>query len=218
MQGKISELENAKGYLRCNCTTPEGRVSFPSVFQARSYTEGAVGRYQCTLIFSKSDAEAMEFIRALGKRIGEIAKAKWPALEASQIKKCLEDGDSAVFTTGPNAGQFKKDKYPDFENAWVLVCSKREDQGAPAVVGPDMQPIINAGDFYAGCYGRMSFQLYTAKKGDPRVAGGLNNLQKTRDGEPLGNAGSRPEDDFGPVAPPAQGGAAEVATDADIFG
>ena len=49
---------------------------------------------------------------------------------------------------------------------------------------------------YSGVYGRASINLYAFNSnGNKGIACGLNNLQKIRDGEPLGGK-SRAEDDF----------------------
>jgi len=218
MEGKIGPVEESKGTYRCSCTTPEGRVCFPSVFTARAMNAESKPRYSCTILLQKDDPAAMDFVRGLGKTITEMARSKWPDTSIDSIEKCLYDGDTSTFTSGPKAGQLRKNSYPEMEGCFVLTCNKREDSGAPAVVDQSVQPILNQGDFYAGCYGRMSFQLYTNSTGKLRVAGGLSNVQKTREGEPLGNAGSRPEDDFGPVSAPASGGEAEPASSSDIFG
>ena len=54
--------------------------------------------------------------------------------------------------------------------------------------------VVSSGD--AGVYGRASINFYAFNSnGNKGIACGLNNLQKVRDGEPLGGK-SRPEDDF----------------------
>ena len=61
---------------------------------------------------------------------------------------------------------------------------------APGVVDADRQPIIERSEVYSGVYGRASINFYAFNvNGNRGIACGLNNLQKIRDGEPLG----RPE-------------------------
>ena len=58
------------------------------------------------------------------------------------------------------------------------------------------QPIMERSEVYSGVYGRASINFYAFNSnGNKGIACGLNNLQKIRDGEPLGGK-SRPEDDF----------------------
>ena len=55
---------------------------------------------------------------------------------------------------------------------------------------------MDRSEFYSGVYGRASINFYAYNaNGNKGIACGLNNLQKLRDGTPLGGK-SRPEDDF----------------------
>lgn len=67
---------------------------------------------------------------------------------------------------------------------------------APGIVDAYRQPIIDHSEVYSGVYGRASINFYAFNSnGNKGIACGLNNLQKIRDGEPLGGK-SRAEDDF----------------------
>ena len=67
---------------------------------------------------------------------------------------------------------------------------------APGIVDADRQPILDRSEVYSGVYGRASINMYAFNSnGNKGIACGLNNLQKIRDGEPLGGK-SRAEDDF----------------------
>ena len=60
----------------------------------------------------------------------------------------------------------------------------------------DRQPIMDTSEVDSGVDGRASINFYAFNSnGNKGIACGLNNLQKIRDGEPLGGK-SRPEDDF----------------------
>lgn len=70
---------------------------------------------------------------------------------------------------------------------------------APGIVDADRQPILERSEGYSGVYGRASINLYAFNSnGNKGIACGLNNLQKIRDGEPLGGK-ARAEDDFAAV-------------------
>lgn len=61
---------------------------------------------------------------------------------------------------------------------------------------PSDQRWLNGLRWYSGIYGRASINFYAFNtNGNKGIACGLNNLQKLRDGEPLGGK-SRAEDDF----------------------
>ena len=60
----------------------------------------------------------------------------------------------------------------------------------------ECQPILTRSEVYSGVYGRASISFYAFNSsGNRGVACGLNNLQKIRDGEPLGGRASA-ESDF----------------------
>lgn len=67
---------------------------------------------------------------------------------------------------------------------------------APGIVDADRNPIMSRSEVYSGVYGRASITFYAfISSGNKGIACGLNNLQKIRDGEPLGGKASA-ESDF----------------------
>ena len=55
---------------------------------------------------------------------------------------------------------------------------------------------MDQSEVYSGCYARLTLNFYAYNaNGNKGVAAGLGNVQKLRDGEPLGGI-SRAEDDF----------------------
>ena len=67
---------------------------------------------------------------------------------------------------------------------------------APGIVDADRNPIMSRSEVYSGVYGRASITFYAFNSsGNKGIACGLNNLQKIRDGEPLGGKASA-ESDF----------------------
>ena len=56
----------------------------------------------------------------------------------------------------------------------------------PGLVDEDLNPLIDMGDIYDGCYGRACVTLYCYQiEGKAGIAVGLNNLQKLKDGEKI---------------------------------
>ena len=102
-----------------------------------------------------------------------------PALSA--IKTPLRDGD------------LERPDDEAYKNAYFINANSAT---APGIVDADRQPILERSELYSGVYGRASINLYAFNSnGNKGIACGLNNLQKIRDGEPLGGK-SRAEDDF----------------------
>lgn len=166
-------------------TGPNTRWSYANVWQAKSIN-GGTPKFSVSLIIPKSDKVTIAKIRAAieaAYREGE-AKLKGngrsvPAL--SVLKTPLRDGDA---------------ERPDDEAYADSYFVNANSSTAPGIVDADRQPIIDTSEVYSGVYGRASINFYAFNSnGNKGIACGLNNLQKIRDGEPLGGK-SRAEDDF----------------------
>lgn len=161
--------------------TPEARLSFPALFTPRAPMEGSPGepKYGCTLLFPKTAD-----LSALKAAASAAVKEKWPNGAPKGLRSPFRDGD-------------EKDLDGYAGCIFINVTSKQK----PGVVDESLQPIIEAGGIYAGCYVRASVRAYAYEKaGNRGVAFGLNNIQKLRDGEPFGGGPSKAEDDFEAVA------------------
>ena len=161
------------------------RWSYANVWQPKSNNGGAE-KYSVSLIIPKSDTVTINKIKAAIQSAYEEGESKLkgngksvPPLAA--LKTPLRDGDVERPDDPVYAGSY-------FINA--------NSATAPGIVDADRQPILDRSEVYSGVYGRASINLYAFNSnGNKGIACGLNNLQKIRDGEPLG-AKSRAEDDF----------------------
>lgn len=161
------------------------RWSYANVWEAKSIN-GGTPKFSVSLIIPKSDTQTVEKIKAAIQAAYQEGEAKLkgssrtvPALSA--IKTPLRDGDI---------------ERPDdlaYANSYFINANSTT---APGIVDADRQPIIDRSEVYSGVYGRASINLYAFNSnGNRGIACGLNNLQKIRDGEPLGGR-TRAEDDF----------------------
>jgi len=166
-------------------TGPDTRWSYANVWEAKSIN-GGTPKFSVSLIIPKSDARTVTKIKAAieaAYREGE-AKLKGngktvPPL--STIKTPLRDGDT------------ERPDDPAYANAYFINANSAT---APGIVDADRQPVLDRSEVYSGVYGRASINFYAFNSnGNRGIACGLNNLQKIRDGEPLGGK-SRAEDDF----------------------
>ena len=67
---------------------------------------------------------------------------------------------------------------------------------APQIVDKAVKPILDRDEVYSGCYARVSLNFYAFNSnGNKGIACGLGNIQKIKDGEPLGGR-SLATDDF----------------------
>ena len=58
---------------------------------------------------------------------------------------------------------------------------------APQIVDKNVEPILDRSEVYSGVYARVSLSFYAFNvNGNKGIACGLGNIQKIKDGEPLG--------------------------------
>jgi len=161
------------------------RWSYANVWQPKSINGGAE-KYSVSLIIPKSDTATINKIKAAIQAAYEEGESKLkgngksvPPLAA--IKTPLRDGD------------VERPDDPVYAGCYFINANSAT---APGIVDADRQQILDRSEVYSGVYGRASINLYAFNSnGNKGIACGLNNLQKIRDGEPLG-AKSRAEDDF----------------------
>ncbi len=189
-------------------TTPKFRVSFVQVFEPKPNMQGKP-TYSVVMLFDNKIVkegglnDLIKIIKlAATEKWGEVPKE---VLDLSEDFCPLNKGD--------------KKEYEGYKNT---IYVRAASQFPPAVVDTgDLansikpQAILNASEFYSGCYARASVTAYAwenkyKKKG---VSIGLQNLQKLGDGEPFSGRGN-PEDDFDPIVPEEVG----VADTENLFG
>ncbi len=161
------------------------RWSYCNVWEAKSIN-GGTPKFSVSLIIPKSDTQTVKKIEAAIQAAYEEGEAKLkgngksvPALSA--IKTPLRDGD------------MERPDDPAYADSYFINANSTT---APGIVDADRQPILERSEVYSGVYGRASINLYAFNSnGNRGIACGLNNLQKIRDGEPLGGR-TRAEDDF----------------------
>jgi hypothetical protein len=166
-------------------TGPDTRWSYANVWEPKSIN-GGTPKYSVSLIIPKSDTKTVARIKGAIEAAYLEGEAKLkgngkvvPPLAA--IKSPLRDGDIERPDDAAYAGAY-------FINANATT--------APGIVDTDRNPILTRSEVYSGVYGRASISFYAFNSnGNRGIACGLNNLQKVRDGEPLGGKISA-ENDF----------------------
>jgi hypothetical protein len=165
-------------------TSPDTRWSYANVWEAKAIN-GGTPKFSVSLIIKKNDP-CVAKIKAAIEAAYEEGQAKLkgngksvPPLAA--IKNPLRDGD------------VERPDDPAYAGAYFINAN---NQNAPGIVDADRQPILERREVYSGVYGRASISFYAFNSsGNKGIACSLNNLQKIKDGEPLGGH-SRAEDDF----------------------
>jgi hypothetical protein len=122
------------------------------------------------------------FIEKMEKLCKVLAKDKWGKVPA-KLQLPFADGDD-----GDN---------PEFEGCTIFNSSRKEDFGPPDIVDASLDQIIDPQEIYSGMFCRISLSPYCWEYGKKKgVSFGLGNVQKTRDGDPLGGGGVRADKEF----------------------
>lgn len=185
----MSNLTNNKyGALKVPTKVITGvrtRWSYANIWDPKAPLGGGTPKYSVSLIIPKDDTATVNKINAAIQAAYEEGQSKLkgngksvPPLAA--IKNPLRDGDIERPDDPAYAGCY-------FVNA--------NSASKPGVVDADRQPIIERSEVYSGVYGRASINFYSYNvNGSKGIACGLNNLQKIKDGEPLGGKTSAEAD------------------------
>ena len=183
--------------------TPNFRAAFISLFRATSM-KNADGKDSDPKFSIRACFPPTADIKALKKEAENAAKEKF----GDKIPKTLrspfrlnEELDNPV---------------PGIGDDWVIMSFSAKADRRPGIVDANLQDIIDEADVYSGAWYRAQVNAYgydTA--GNKGVAFGLQNVQKLRDDDPLGNGRIPASKAFEPV----EGAASEGGkTASSIFG
>ena len=179
--------------------TPEGLVVFEAVFQPfkrKGSPPEQKAKYTMALAFPPGTN-----LDALKAMVKETAEGEWGAAKVKAKKP------RSPFITNYEHDAFEGE-------GWVVI--RPTSTRAPGVVDAKVQPILDPEEFFSGCWARASVHAFAwdDPQGGAGVSFGLNNVQKTKEGDRLGGGGSRkPEDDFEPVGETAGGKKASSSDD-----
>jgi len=156
------------------------RLSYANVWEPASIN-GGTPKYSVSLIIPKDDEKTLIAINAaIDAAIKEGApKFGGKIPNRAALKLPLRDGDTE------RDDDAYKGSY--FVNA--------NSTTAPQIVDRSVQPILDRAEVYSGCYARVSINFYAFNtNGNRGVACGLGNIQKVKDGDPLGGKSSAATD------------------------
>lgn len=156
------------------------RLSYANIWEPKSIN-GGKEKYSVSLIIPKSDTKTLTAIeKAIDAAIEEgIGKFGGKKPNKAVLKLPLRDGD------------LEKDNV-NYKDAYFINANSIT---APQIVDKQVQPILDQTEVYSGCYARVSISFYAFNtNGNRGVACGLGNIQKIRDGEPLGGHRSASDD------------------------
>lgn len=168
--------------VKSKFVTGKVRFSFVHVFEPAETLNGTM-KYSVSILIPKTDKDTVDRFNKAFEATKQANAAYFGGSVPKNLKGGLRDGD-AEKEDPVYAGHY-------FINASANATNK------PGVVDAELNPIIDPTEFYSGCYGRASIDMYPYDvSGTKGIAFGLNNLQKLEDGEKLGAASSSAATDF----------------------
>ena len=170
----------AKNFNTKVVTGTNTRLSYFHGWEPVSINGGAE-KYSVSVLIPKDDKETIAAInKAIDAAIEEgVAKFGGKKPNKAAIKLPMRDGDVE------RDDEAYKGHY--FINA--------NSNTPPQIVDRTVKPILDRSEVYSGCYARVSLNFYAFNSnGNRGVACGLGNIQKVRDGEPLGGRTTAADD------------------------
>ena len=166
------------------------RLSYANVWTPKvpANQSDAKPKYSCSILIPKTDKKTVAAVnQAIDEAIKEgIGKFGGKIPNKATLKLPLRDGD------------VEREDDPAYKGHWFLNASANEDH-PPKIVDRRVQPILDHSEVYSGVYAKVALNFFAfSVSGNRGVACGLGNIQKIRDGEPLGNA-SDPGKEFSAV-------------------
>ena len=179
-----NKANNANAGNRVNPTkvvTGVVRLSYANVWEPKSINGGAE-KYSVSLIIPKADT----------KTLGAIQKAIDSAIEEGRGKFGGKVPSKATLKLPLRDGDVDRPDDEAYTNCYFINANS---SSAPEIVDKSLNPVLNRSEVYSGVYARVSINFYAFNSnGNRGIACGLGNIQKVRDGEPLGGKASAADD------------------------
>ena len=185
-----------------NLITPHFRAAFISVFKATSMknADGTINKPKFSI---RAAFPPSANLAPLKKEAELAAKEKW----GDKIPKTLR----SPFRTNEEL----ENPIVGIGDDWVIMSFSANEDRRPGIVGPTLQDIIDDSDVYSGAWYRAQVRAFAYETaGNKGVSFGLQNVQKIKDDDPIGNGRIPASKAFEPVEGAAEG--AKTAT--SIFG
>ena len=170
------------------------RLSFVHAFKPAKPMSGndEDAKYSVSILLPKNHPQLKEIEDAINEAMEEGKSTKFGGKLTGNIRKPLRDGDA------------DRPGDPAYEGMYFINAASKN---MPGILEPTKQRMTDETHLYSGCYAHVAVNFYAYNaSGNKGVAPGLNNIMKTRDGEPLSGAASA-ESDFADID--------EVIPDAD---
>lgn len=179
--------------------TAFGRLCYAHLFTPHAPNDQSEAKYSVNILIPKSDTQTVARVQAA------IKAAVQDAVERGTFKQAvdpqamkyppLRDGDSLTDGGEPRG--------PEFAGHWFIVA-KSSAKRKPFIVDGQMNPIIDEGEVYSGCFANVAVQFFGyANSGNRGISASLTGVQKVKDGERLGGPAVEASDVFSMLSPAA---------------
>lgn len=179
--------------------TGEVRLSYAHLIEPYTSPKNPGGKpkYSVTLLIPKTDTETKKQIAdAMNAAYENGVQNKWKGARPAMKSPLIYDGDGVRPYGQPFGDECK--------GCWVITASSGRKPGVCDINSPNTELLPQ--DIYSGMYARVTMSFYNPMQGNP-VACSLDNVFKTRDGEPLSGGPSASQDFAGlgvtPTSAPA---------------
>ena len=187
-----------------NQITPEFRAAFISVFRATAMknADGTTSKPKYSIRACFPPTAKLDTLK---KEAEAAAREKW----GDKIPKTLrspfrlnEELEAPIVGIGDD---------------WTIMSFSANEDRRPGIVDAKLQDVIDDTDIYSGAWFRAQVRAFAYDTaGNKGVSFGLQNVQKLRDDDPLGNGRIPASKAFEPVDVPSDSGGSKTAT--SIFG
>ena len=165
--------------IRVNC-----RFSYAHVFQPRKNEQSGKMKYDCCIVVSKDDKQAVQLINEAIEGAKALYKEKFGAPKG-RLKTVVHDGDE------------DRPDDPVFANTLYINASSERKPGIKMLEAGMLVDCLDEDDFYSGCYGAADINLFPYNNsGACGISAGLTNVLKLEDGEKLSGTGMSADQAF----------------------
>lgn len=186
---------NQMNPLSTRIVTEEVRFSYVNLLQPQESQFGGDPKYRVTILLPKTDTVTKAKIDAAIEAAKQNGKNRsWGGVIPPMVAIPIHDGDGVRPSDGMPFGE-------ECKGHWVFSGSTGL-QHPPKIVDAAGNPIIDPTEVYSGMYGRIALNFGPYNQAGKKGIGCYiaTNVQKTRDGEPLGSSDPDASSDFGTPA------------------
>lgn len=177
--------KNVKPTVSTKVVTGTVRLSYANIWEAKSIN-GGMPKFSASLIIPKSDTVTIN-------KVIDAIQAAYTEGEGKLKGNGKTVPPLATLKTPLRCGDTERPDDPAYADSYFINANSATP---PGVVDLARNIIPERSEIYSGVYARASINFYAFNSNGSRgIACGLSNIQKIRDGEPLGGK-SRAEDDF----------------------